>query len=110
MPTTKVIYDREVDALYIRFTDTTVTTKHLEDGIALDYDASNHLVGIEILDAAQRLANPQALTPIDSLISARRETEDQFAANSSSRRFPNFTFPGSGNIDPKNWAAIPANP
>lgn len=34
----KIIYDREVDALYIRFTDTTVTTKHLEDGIALDSD------------------------------------------------------------------------
>ncbi|MCY3900728.1 MAG: DUF2283 domain-containing protein [Caldilineaceae bacterium] len=53
----KITYDYEVDALYIRFTDTTETTKYLEDGIALDYDASNHLAGIEILDAAQRVAN-----------------------------------------------------
>ena len=53
----KITYDREVDALYIRFTDTTVTTKHCEDGIALDYDAANHLVGIEILDDSQRLDN-----------------------------------------------------
>lgn len=59
--TMKITYDHEVDALYIRFTDTTVTTKHLEDGIALDYDAANHLAGIEILDAAQRLDNPETL-------------------------------------------------
>ena len=38
-----------MDALYIRFKETTVTTKHLDDGIALDYDA------------AQRLANPETL-------------------------------------------------
>ena len=28
----KISYDREVDALYICFKETTVTTKHLEDG------------------------------------------------------------------------------
>lgn len=59
--TMKITYDREVDALYIRFTDTTVTTKYLEDAIALDFDAANHLAGIEILDAAQRVANPAML-------------------------------------------------
>ena len=53
----KITYDREVDALYIRFTDTTVITKRLEDGIALDYDAAYHLAGIEILDDSQRLDN-----------------------------------------------------
>ncbi|MCY4118057.1 MAG: DUF2283 domain-containing protein [Caldilineaceae bacterium] len=57
----KITYDREVDALYIRFNETTVTTKQVEDGIALDYDASHRLAGIEILDAAQRLANPDTL-------------------------------------------------
>jgi len=35
----KITYDREVDALYIRFKETTVTTKHLAEGIAADYDA-----------------------------------------------------------------------
>ncbi|MBU0699420.1 MAG: DUF2283 domain-containing protein [Proteobacteria bacterium] len=35
----KITYDREVDALYIRFKETTVTTKHLEEGISADYDA-----------------------------------------------------------------------
>ncbi len=54
----KIPYDREVDALYIRFQETTVTTAHLAEGIAADYDADGHLVGIEILDAMQRLGDP----------------------------------------------------
>ena len=54
----KISYDREVDALYIRFKETTVTTKHLAEGIAADYDADGHLAGIEILDAMKRLGDP----------------------------------------------------
>ncbi|HEY5867189.1 MAG TPA: DUF2283 domain-containing protein [Candidatus Tectomicrobia bacterium] len=54
----KITYDREVDALHIRFKETTVTTEHLAEGIAADYDADGHLVGIEILDAMQRLGDP----------------------------------------------------
>lgn len=54
----KITYDHAVDALYIRFKDTTVTTQHLADGIAADYDADGHLAGIEILDAAKRLGDP----------------------------------------------------
>ena len=57
--TMKISYDREVDALYICFKETTVTTKHLEDGIALDYDEADRLAGIEILDAMKRLDDPQ---------------------------------------------------
>ena len=55
----KITYDREVDALYIRFKETTVTTEHLAEGIAADYDADGHLAGIEILDAVKRLGDPQ---------------------------------------------------
>ena len=55
----KVSFDREVDALYIRFKETAVTTKHLDDGIALDYDAAGRLAGIEILDAMKRLDDPE---------------------------------------------------
>lgn len=54
----KITYDHEVDALYIQFKDTTVTTKHLADGIAADYDAQGRLAGIEILDAMKRLDDP----------------------------------------------------
>jgi uncharacterized protein YuzE len=53
----KITYDSEVDALYIRFRETTVTTKHLAEGIAADYDADGHLAGIEILDAIKRLGD-----------------------------------------------------
>ena len=35
----RITYDSEVDALYIRFIETTVTTKHLAEGIAADYYA-----------------------------------------------------------------------
>lgn len=53
----KITYDREVDALYIRFRETTVTTKHLAEGIAADYDSEGRLAGIEVLDAAKRLGD-----------------------------------------------------
>ena len=76
----KITYDPEVDALYIRFTDTTVTTKHLEDGIALDYDAANHLASIEILDAARRVHNPETLKQVVFEKAPAREIEDQVAA------------------------------
>lgn len=53
----RITYDHEVDALYIRFLETTVTTQHLAEGIAADYDAEGHLAGIEILDAVMRLGD-----------------------------------------------------
>ena len=60
----KITYDREVDALYIRFKEATVTTKHLGEGIAADYDADGHLAGIEILDAKKRLGDPGAFRQV----------------------------------------------
>jgi len=53
----RITYDPEVDALYIRFWETTVTTQHLAEGLAADYDADGHLAGIEILDAIKRLGD-----------------------------------------------------
>ena len=60
----RITYDPEVDALYIRFQEATVTTKHLEEGIALDYDADGNLAGIEILDALKKLGNLDALKKV----------------------------------------------
>jgi len=54
----KIIYDPEVDALSIQFRETTVTTQELADGIAVEYDEQGRLVGLEILDASQRLGDP----------------------------------------------------
>jgi uncharacterized protein YuzE len=50
----KISYDPEVDALSITFRETTVTTKHLAEGIAADYDSEGRLAGLEILDAQKR--------------------------------------------------------
>lgn len=60
----RITYDAEVDALYIRFHDTTVTTKNLDDGLAADYDAQGRLAGIEILDASKRLGDKRILQQV----------------------------------------------
>jgi uncharacterized protein YuzE len=57
----KISYDAEVDALSITFRDTTVTTKHLAEGIAADYDSEGRLAGIEILDAVKRFGDQDTL-------------------------------------------------
>lgn len=51
----KITYDREVDALYIRLKQTSVTTDLVAEGIALDYDEKGQIAGVEILDAGKRL-------------------------------------------------------
>ena len=60
----KITYDPEVDALYIRFRETTVTTKHIGEGLAADYDAEGRLAGIEILDAAKRLGGKEVFRQV----------------------------------------------
>ena len=41
--------------LYICFREATVTSKHIGEGLAADYDADGCLAGIEILDATKCL-------------------------------------------------------
>jgi YD repeat-containing protein len=60
----KITYDAQVDALYIQFLETTVTTVHLAEGIAADYDAEGRLAGIEILAALQQFDNPEVLRQV----------------------------------------------
>ena len=60
----KITYDAEVDALYIQFLETTVTTERLAEGIAADYDAKGQLAGIEILDAMKRFGDPKVLRQV----------------------------------------------
>ncbi len=59
-----ITYDPEVDVLYIRFKEVTVTTKNLSEGIAADYDAEGKLAGIEILDAVKRFGDKDTLKKI----------------------------------------------
>ena len=53
----RITYDSEVDALYIRFIEATVTTNHVAEGIAVDYDSEGRIAGIEILDAVKRFGS-----------------------------------------------------
>jgi uncharacterized protein YuzE len=55
----RITYDSEVDALYIRFIETTVTTEHVAEGIAVDYAEDGRIAGIETLDARRRFGDPE---------------------------------------------------
>ncbi len=51
----KIEYDSEVDALYIRIQEKKVSrTKELEDGINIDLDEKDKLIGLEIIGATER--------------------------------------------------------
>ena len=60
----RISYDPEVDALSITFREATVTTQHLAEGIAADYDTDGQLVGIEILDAVKRFGGRETLRQV----------------------------------------------
>ncbi len=62
----KLEYDREVDALYIRIQEKEVTrTEEIEDGLNLDFDDQDRLIGIEILNATEKY-RPQDLFTVSS--------------------------------------------
>jgi uncharacterized protein YuzE len=60
----RISYDPEIDALSIIFAETTVTTKQIEEGIVVEYDADGQLAGIEILDALKRFGDQQTLQQV----------------------------------------------
>ncbi len=58
----KIKYDPEVDAIRITLKDTEIEESGEEiPGIILDFDAAGNVVSIEILQASQRIDNPQAI-------------------------------------------------
>jgi len=60
----KITYDPEADALYIALRDVPAADAiDIEDGVSVDLDKDGHLIGIEILDARQRLT-PEELTNV----------------------------------------------
>jgi uncharacterized protein YuzE len=61
----KISYDAEVDALSITFREGTVTTKHLADGIAADYDSEGHLAGLEILNAQKGFGGKDTMRHVE---------------------------------------------
>ena len=58
----KVIYDRDSDTLSLILKEATVEeSDEAKEGIILDYDAKGNLVSVEILDASQRIAQPESV-------------------------------------------------
>jgi uncharacterized protein YuzE len=56
----KIIYDPEVDVLRILFKDTPISeSDEDESGIIFDFDDQGNVVGLEVLDASQRVDDPQ---------------------------------------------------
>jgi uncharacterized protein YuzE len=58
----KITYDPEVDVLRIVFSNAPIKESDEEKpGIILDFDKSGNVVAMEILDASQRMENPQSV-------------------------------------------------
>lgn len=61
----KITYDPKIDAMYIKFQEGKfVTNKEIENGIILDIGKNEVILGIEILEASQRL-KPRNLSYFD---------------------------------------------
>ncbi len=53
----KIEYSKGADAIYVYFTEASVTkSKEIEDGVVIDFDANGQLIGIEVLDVRQRFS------------------------------------------------------
>lgn len=52
----KIEYTRSSDALYIKLRQAAIVdSRDIEEGVTVDLDAEGHIVGLEILDASERL-------------------------------------------------------
>jgi uncharacterized protein YuzE len=60
----KIEYDKEADALYIILRDVPAAdSRDLEEGVTIDLDDKGKIVGLEVLDASEKLGK-EALTKI----------------------------------------------
>jgi uncharacterized protein YuzE len=54
----KIEYDPEVDALYVRLTESKVIeSEQVQPGIILDFDEAGKVVGVEVLSVSKRAKN-----------------------------------------------------
>jgi uncharacterized protein YuzE len=65
----KITYDPEANALYIQLRDVQpVDSVDIETGVTADLDADGHVIGIEMLDARERLGrDPLSSISIEQL-------------------------------------------
>jgi uncharacterized protein YuzE len=60
----KITYDPEADALYIELRDVRAhDSVDVEEGVTADLDEKGHIIGLEVLDASERLS-PDELTSV----------------------------------------------
>ena len=72
----QIEYSADVDALYVYFREVEVArTTEPHDGIAVDYDASGAVIGVEILDASVRFGSSDSALILKD--SGPEYTEDQ---------------------------------
>lgn len=58
----KVTYDPEVDVLRILFSSAPIEESDEDKpGVILDYDKDGNVVGMEVLNASQRIENPRSV-------------------------------------------------
>jgi uncharacterized protein YuzE len=56
----KIVYDLQTDTLTIRLKDVHISeSDELQEGIIADLDSRGNIVGLKILDASQRITEPQ---------------------------------------------------
>ncbi len=59
----KVRYDAETDTLTVTLKEVPVAESDEDKpGVILDYDSEGNLVSLEVLDASQRVEEPQSVT------------------------------------------------
>jgi len=55
----KIKYDKEVDILYVSFLENEIMeSDEQEPGIIMDYDKDGNIVGLEILNASDKIGKP----------------------------------------------------
>jgi len=58
----KADYDRQMDVLTVVFSEALVEeSDEVKPGVILDYDSAGNVVGMEILDASRRVADPASM-------------------------------------------------
>jgi uncharacterized protein YuzE len=52
----KIEYSKNIDALYIRLREAEIgDSVDIEEGVTVDLDEKGHIVGVEILDASEKM-------------------------------------------------------
>ncbi len=59
----KIKYDKEVDILYVSFLENEIVeSDEQKPGIIMDYDKDGNIVGLEILNATDKIGKPGNVT------------------------------------------------